>query len=284
MSNQEYRPTGFNVLPPVVKNLLIINGIFFLATVVFELKMKVDLTDLLGLHYFGSEKFRPHQIVTYMFMHAGFSHILFNMFALWMFGNALENYWGGKRFLIFYIVCGLGAALTHYVIFYFQIRPVLEILSGYLSDPQLKNFEAMFQPLLSQHLHNPSEKLSQLIDHYNSIPDMLGQSSEKLQASIELVNQFRVDFLDEPTIIGASGAVFGVLLAFGMLFPNSMIYIYFLFPIKAKWFVIIYGAIELFGAVNQTPGDNIAHYAHLGGMLFGFILIKVWNRSRKHFY
>ena len=284
MSNQEYRPTGFNVLPPVVKNLLIINGIFFLATVVFELKMKVDLTDLLGLHYFGSEKFRPHQIVTYMFMHAGFSHILFNMFALWMFGNALENYWGGKRFLIFYIVCGLGAALTHYVIFYFQIRPVLEILSEYLSDPQLKNFEAMFQPLLSQHLHNPSEKLSQLIDHYNSIPDMLGQSSEKLQASIELVNQFRVDFLDEPTIIGASGAVFGVLLAFGMLFPNSMIYIYFLFPIKAKWFVIIYGAIELFGAVNQTPGDNIAHYAHLGGMLFGFILIKVWNRSRKHFY
>jgi len=283
MSFQEYRPTGFNVLPPVVKNLLIINGIFYLATLVFELKMNIDLADYLGLHYFGSEKFRPHQIITYMFMHGGFSHIFFNMFALWMFGNVLENFWGGKRFLIFYIVCGLGAAITHYVIYYFQIHPVLEILNNYLANPDVKNFEAMFQPLLSEHLSRPSEELSRLIEHYNAVSNV-GLATEKIQASIELVNRFRVDFLNEPVVVGASGAIFGLLLAFGMTFPNSMIYMYLLFPIKAKYFVILYGALELFGAVNQLPGDNIAHYAHLGGMLFGFILIKIWNKSKKHFY
>lgn len=282
MSYQEYRPSGFRILPLVVKNLLIINGIFFVATIFFEQKLNIDLTDILGLHYFGSEKFRPHQIITYMFMHGGFSHIFFNMFALWMFGNVLENFWGGKKFLIFYVVCGLGAAITHYVIFYFQVQPVMETVSGYLSNPDLKNFEGVFQPLLSKHIHPPtSEAMNNLITQYNSISPV--NQSEKLQSSIDLMNQFRTDFLNEPTVVGASGAIFGLLLAFGMSFPNSMIYMYFLFPIKAKWFVIIYGALELYSGIQSNPGDNVAHYAHLGGMLFGFVLIKIWSKKRTNY-
>ena len=276
----EYRPSGFNVLPPVIKNLLIINGIFFIATLLFEQKFKIDLSDTLGLHYFGSEKFRPYQIITYMFMHGGFWHIFFNMFTLWMFGKSLEEYWGGKRFLIFYVVCGLGAAITHYAIFYYQVHPVMETVNQYLSDPDLKNFESFFQPLLSTNLSRPSVALEQLINQYNAIPDA-GRSAEKLQASVDLVNQFKVDFLNEPVIVGASGAVVGLLLAFGMLFPNTMLFIMPIpFPIKAKWAVIFYGAAEVFYGAANFQGDNVAHYAHLGGMLFGFILIKIWNRRR----
>ena len=281
MSQQEYRPSGFRILPPVVKNLLIINGIFFVASIIFESKLNIDLSDILGLHYFGSEKFRPHQIITYMFMHGGFSHIFFNMFALWMFGNALENYWGGKKFLIFYVVCGLGAAVTHYVIFYFQIHSVMEPVSAYLSHPELKNFEGIFQPLLTENIHRPSEALDTLINSYNTIP--MSNESEKLQASIDLMTRFRVDFLNEPVIVGASGAIFGLLLAFGMSFPDSMIYMYLLFPIKAKWFVMIYGAIELYSGIQSNAGDNVAHYAHLGGMLFGFVLIQLWKKGRSQF-
>ena len=275
--SEQYRPSSFRILPPVVKNLLIINGIFYLATIIAEQKFNYDLSDFLGLHYFGSEKFRPHQIITYMFMHGGFSHIFFNMFALWMFGNALENYWGGKKFLIFYVVCGLGAAVTHYAIFYFQIHSVMEPVSAYLSHPELKNFEGVFQPLLTENIHRPSEVLDTLINSYNAIPII--NESEKLQASIDLMTQFRIDFLNEPVIVGASGAIFGVLLAFGMTFPNSMIYMYLLFPIKAKWFVMIYGAIELYSGIQSSAGDNVAHYAHLGGMLFGFVLIHLWKRK-----
>ena len=281
--SQEYRPSSFRILPPVVKNLLIINGIFYVANLLCKFKFGISLEDILGLHYFFSSDFRPYQFVTYMFMHSSdtFSHIFFNMFALWMFGNALENYWGGKKFLIFYVVCGLGAALTHYVIFYFQIHSVMEPVSTYLSHPELKNFEGVFQPLLTENIHRPSEALDTLINSYNAIP--LSNESEKLQASIDLMTRFRIDFLNEPVIIGASGAIFGVLLAFGMTFPNSMIYMYFLFPIKAKWFVMIYGAIELYSGIQSNAGDNVAHYAHLGGMLFGFVLIKIWQKSRNSF-
>jgi len=119
------------VLPPVVKNLLIINALFFLATIAFQKVYNIDLADYLGLHYFGAEKFSPYQFITYMFMHGNFSHILFNMFALWMFGNVLENYWGPKRFLIYFIVTGIGAALVHYIVFYFEISPVLSAINDF---------------------------------------------------------------------------------------------------------------------------------------------------------
>ncbi|MDQ3048981.1 MAG: rhomboid family intramembrane serine protease, partial [Bacteroidota bacterium] len=208
---------------------------FFLATIVLQ-NQGVDLTDKLGLHFPGSEKFMPHQIITYMFMHGDFMHLFFNMFALWMFGNTLENVWGPKRFLIYYLITGIGAAICHYVVLYFvDLKPILDGLNS--------------APITSD----------QLI-------------------------QYKENLLNAPLVVGASGSVFGILLAFGMLFPNTMLYVYFAIPIKAKWFVVIYGALELFSGLRGAPGDNVAHFAHLGGMLFGFILIKYWQKRSNRFY
>jgi membrane associated rhomboid family serine protease len=278
MSSQEYRPTGFNVLPPVIKNLLIINGIFFIATLFFEQKLNIDLTDILGLHYFFSEAFRPHQIITYMFMHGGFTHIFFNMFALWMFGNVLENVWGGKRFLIYYVVCGLGAALLHYTIHYFEIQPTLHALNDYLLNPSTEKLQGLFTSGYVKITPDIAQHLQPFIDDFRKTESM-GDVQATLQSSVDLIIEYKKEFLNAPVVVGASGSIFGLLLAFGMMFPNTMIYMYFLFPIKAKWFVIIYGAIELFGAINPSQNDNIAHYAHLGGMLFGFIMIKLWQKK-----
>jgi membrane associated rhomboid family serine protease len=283
MSFQEYRPTGFNVLPPVIKNLLILNVLFFLATFIAEQKFNIDLADYLGLHYFFSDDFRPHQIITYMFMHGGFAHIFFNMFALWMFGNVLENMWGAKRFLIYYVVCGLGAALLHYAVHYFEIQPTLHALNDYLLNPSTEKLEGLFTSGYVK-ITSPqmAENLQPFIDEFRKT-ELMGNTQNTVQASIELILEYKKEFLNEPVVVGASGSVFGLLLAFGMLFPNSLIYMYFFFPIKAKYFVILYGAIELFGAVNPGQNDNIAHYAHLGGMLFGFILIKIWTKRRNQF-
>ncbi len=279
MASQEFRPTGFNVLPPVIKNLLIINGIFFIATLIAEQKFNYDLSDLLGLHYFFSDAFRPHQIITYMFMHAGFAHIFFNMFALWMFGNVLENFWGGKRFLIYYVVCGLGAALLHYTVHYFEIQPTLRALNDYMLNPSTDKLEGLFVAgYIKITSTDMAQHLQPILDEFRK-NEMTGNAQAALQSSIDLVIEYKKEFLNEPVVVGASGSIFGLLLAFGMMFPNTMIYMYFLFPIKAKWFVIIYGAIELFGAVNPSQNDNIAHYAHLGGMLFGFIMIKLWQKK-----
>lgn len=283
MSYQQYRPNNsFNTLPLVVKNLLIINGLFFLAT--FVLQNQFDLGDKLGLHYFLSEKFQPYQIITYMFMHGGLMHLVFNMFALWMFGNTLENYWGPKRFLTYYIITGIGAALCHYAVVHFQIQPTLEIIDSYLANPTGQGFEAI---LGSQQFTLSPE----MVDHYNEIiPTQFNAAvsandySQALQISIDYMQTYRADFLNAPVVVGASGSVFGILLAFGMLFPNTMLYIYFAIPIKAKWFVMLYGAIELFSGIANSPTDNVAHFAHLGGMLFGIILILYWKKKSNHFY
>ena len=224
MDNQ-FRPQGFAILPLVVKNLLIINGIFFLATIAMDMVWHIDLAQYLGLHYIGASDFRPYQFVTYMFMHGSFAHLFFNMFALWMFGNAIENAWGPKRFLIFYFVCGIGAGLTQELVQYIQ-----------LSD--IHNFQNV----------NLGGRIVPVEDYLNML-----------------------------TTVGASGAVYGILLAFGMMWPNSMIYLYFLIPIKTKWFVLIYGLLELFTGFSSI--DNVAHFAHVGGMVFGLLLILYWKNQ-----
>ena len=220
--SEQYSPTGFRVLPPVVKHLLIINAILFLATFTLN-RFNIDLSDYLGLHFFLAKDFMPYQLFTYMFMHANFEHIFFNMFALWMFGNTLENIWGSKRFLLFYIICGLGAAV--------------------------------------------SQEVVQFID-FEMRTDWQG---------LAILNDGMREVLNTWNTVGASGAVYGLLLAFGMLFPNSRIYLYFLFPIKAKWFVIGYAVIELLSGFFTS--GNVAHFAHLGGMLFGLILILIWKKK-----
>ena len=237
-----YRPGSFRHLPDVVKNLLIINGLFFLATITLNGK-GFDLIKFFGLHQFQSPDFMPHQVVTHLFMHANFTHLFFNMFALWMFGKVLENVWGGKKFLIYYITTGLGAAFIHLAISQYQIIELSSILSNETIELAKQGRYSMIDP--------NSLRLTQLIS--------------------------------TPTV-GASGAVFGVLLAFGMLFPNALLYIYFAVPIKAKYFVIIYGIFELYAGLTNNPADNVAHFAHLGGMIFGYLLIKYWRKSSNNFY
>ncbi len=244
---QQYRPNSFSLLPLVVKNLLIINGLFFLTTLVVQNQLNIDLSDTLGLHYPKSENFRIWQIVSYMFMHGSFMHLFFNMFALWMFGNTLENYWGPKRFLIYYMITGIGAGIIQLLITHFRLMSLYSQIST----------------------HELNFVLSKGSEIYQSGQNFTDPVAGKIN---ELVNS---------VTIGASGAVFGILLAFGMLFPNTMLYIYFAIPIKAKWFVILYGAAELYSGIANSSGDNVAHFAHLGGMLFGFILIKFWKKNNK---
>jgi len=240
-----FRPGGFSVLPPVVKNLLLINIIMFVVSYLFRAKFNTDLSVYLGLHYPGSENFMPVQFVTYMFMHADIGHIFFNMFALWMFGNALENLWGPQKFLTYYFVTGIGAGVLQAVVQHIQLSDITEMLSPDYVD-MIKNEGAAL-------MKNGQNYTNSVLGHYNQI-------------------------MNGPTV-GASGAVFGLLLAFGMTFPNSLLYLYFAIPVKAKWFVIGYGVIELYSGMQNNPGDNVAHFAHLGGMLFGLILIYYWRRK-----
>jgi membrane associated rhomboid family serine protease len=243
-----FRPS-INAIPPVVKNLIIINALMLLATYVLQMR-GIDLTKLLGLHYYASPDFRPYQLVTHMFMHGGFMHLLFNMFALWMFGRVLESVWGPKRFFIYYFATGLGAAVFYSLVNFIEFQ--------YIASRMLPENVQMV-------LTNGAELLNN------------GQNYTGLAGKLNLL--FNV-----PTV-GASGAVFGILLGFGMLFPNTQLMLLFPpIPIKAKYFVIGYGAIELFSGIVPHQGDNVAHFAHLGGMLFGFILIKYWNKTTTHFY
>ena len=235
-----YSPGNFNELPAVVKNLLIINGLLFLATISLN-NLGIDLVKIFGLHQFQSNDFRPHQIITHLFMHGSFTHLFFNMFALWMFGKVLENIWGQKKFLIYYMITGIGAAAIHLIFCQYQI-----------------------------------------INISNQIPDLVNIAIEgKYNPSIPLSKKL-TQLIITPTV-GASGAVFGLLLAFGMLFPNALLYLYFAIPIKAKYFVIGYGLIELYAGISNNPADNVAHFAHLGGMIFGYFLIKYWKKDTSYF-
>lgn len=268
MSYENYRPPGgYRLLPDVVKNLLIINVILYLATQ-FYLTQGIDLTDILGLHFFGSSKFEVYQLVTYMFMHdpSGIMHIFFNMLALYMFGSAIENYWGPKRFLTFYMLTGFGAAIAHYAIVYYQLAPSLAFFNDYLETADVDKLYAIVHSSAYGDRFDP-EFLSMLQT----------DPTRALTLSIDYVTTFKEELLNTPVVIGASGAVFGLLLAFGMLFPNSILYLFFALPIKAKYAVIIFGILELYLGIRA--GDNVAHFAHLGGLVTGIIIILFWRKT-----
>lgn len=273
MMSQQYSPAGFSLLPPVVKNLLIINGLFFLATNSFEKAFGIDLTGILGLHYFQSELFSPYQFVSYLFLHADFPHLLFNMFALWMFGYMIENIWGSKRFLTYYMITGIGAAFVQTFVNFLDISSVQAAAATYAQSPTLDGFVGFVRHHFPQYYENPGT-VKAFIDQWS----LARYSPGFVEQSLDFTNQLITLKMDVPTI-GASGAVYGILLAFGMLFPNMFVYILGLFPIKAKWVVIFYGVSELFLGIKSTVSDNIAHFAHLGGMLFGFILIVYWKNK-----
>jgi len=282
--NQEYRPSRFQVLPPVVKNILIISGILFLATQVFLKNPGIKLTDYLGLHYYSSELFRPYQFITYLFMHADFSHIFFNMFAVWTFGSVLENVWGPKRFLIFYLITGMGAALIQYLVIYFEINDSVKIFEQLLNENNVDKLTQFFNGgVLTPYLNASSYDLFQsFVDQYNA--SSLSDPGKAVYLAHEFIQAVQSSYLNGQVIVGASGSLFGLLLAFGMLFQNTYLSIFFFIPIKAKYFVMIYGLFELFSGIANQPGDNVAHFAHLGGMLFGFFMIIYWKKNRNHFY
>ena len=214
-------------MPPVVKNLIITNVIVYIITVISGNFMYEHFS----LFYFKSPFFKPFQLVTHMFMHGGFAHILFNMYALFIFGSVLERVWGSQKFLFYYFVTGIGAALIHLGVMALQLR-------GYIAD--------------------------------------LNAGDLLARAQIQ-------DILVTPTV-GASGAIYGLLLAYGMLFPNNIMQL--IFPpiaLKAKWFVLAYGAIELMLGLSGRGGD-IAHFAHLGGMIFGYFLILYWKKNNRMYY
>ena len=211
----------------MTKNLLIVNFLTFVATWVLQLR-GVDLTQLLGLHFFLASDFHFYQFFTYMFLHGGFTHIFFNMFALWMFGSVIERVWGPKKFIFYYICCGIGAGVVQELVQY--VNYSIEGLAAY--------------------------------QYVNA-------------GGVQMTTDAYINLW---TTIGASGAVYAILLAFGMIFPNERLFIIpFPFPIKAKWLVAGYIVIELVSAMSG-PGDGVAHMAHLGGMLFGFLLIRYWQK------
>lgn len=278
MSYQQYRPTGFKLLPDVVKNLLIINVLMYLATVIFEGTFGIDLVRYFGLYFIGSEYFQPFQFITHLFMHGSLMHIFANLFALWMFGNVLENVWGGKKFLIFYLVTGLGAALIHSGVVFWEILNLQNQASDVLALQSPEKFGLFvkknipLQYLNSEYAYAVQSTLNSWLDNPNSLQHAVRAG--------DLMQEYITYKMNIPTV-GASGAVFGVLLAFGMMFPNTLIYLYFAIPIKAKYFVILYGLLELYLGIKGSVTDNVAHFAHLGGMLFGYLLIKYWNRPKR---
>lgn len=227
----------FSNTPPVVKNLLIINIIFYIATLLFNGGGTYPLVEYLGVYYFDSPNFKIWQLITYMFMHSpvSFAHILFNMFALFTFGTSLEYLFGSKRFLNFYLITGLGALALQMLV---QAIEVYQIAGSITINPET------FNSANSEHIRTLQEI------YYGPM-------------------------------VGASGAIFGLLIAFGLLYPNAELFIMFIpVPVKAKYIIPFYILLELFLGVGQFSGDSVAHFAHLGGALFGFILMKIWRIRR----
>jgi membrane associated rhomboid family serine protease len=258
---------------PVMKNLIGLNVLMFAGTAL--LAESFDMVRFFGLFYPESDFFRPHQVVSHMFMHGSLSHIFFNMFGLWMFGRILESVWGSRRFLVYYFVTGIGAAALHTFVNYLEISSFHEAILAFQNSPSPE----LFDEIIAKHAPQFENQLAEFSGQWSLAPDNPGY----LSMAEEYFRQAITARINVPTV-GASGAVFGVLLAFGMLFPNTQLMLLFPpIPIKAKYFVIIYGAVEFFLGITNTM-SNVAHFAHLGGMLFGFLLIKYWNKNSRTFY
>ncbi|MDX2361200.1 MAG: rhomboid family intramembrane serine protease [Crocinitomicaceae bacterium] len=241
----------FANMPDVVKNLLILNVLFFLATVVMQ-GQGIDLHRMLGMHYPSSNLFRPYQVITHFFMHGDFYHLLFNMFGLVIFGSHLERTWGKKRFFIFYFVTAIGALFLHTLV---QGIEIYQITGEIFPQFDVYNIREVAGNRITWDVNPGTQAYADASSHY-----VVG-------------------------ILGASGAVYGLLMAFALLFPNTQFMLLFPpIPIKAKWMAIILGAMALYQAYQNSAEDSVAHFAHLGGMLFGFILIYIWRKDRSSFY
>lgn len=256
------RSSFLSNIPTVVKNLIAINLILWLATIALpgmfrSFGFDTDLTDILGMHYWASDKFKLSQLITYMFMHGGRYHIFFNMFGLYMFGSTLENFWGPKKFLMYYLITGFGAGIVQQIFWTVEYQPVISALDQAISQNS-------GEVLLSyQHI----------LERFFRFSGLSGLTAPELI-------QLKSEFMNLPITVGASGSIFGLLLAFGWLFPEVRLMMLFIpVPIKARLFVTIYAVAELFLGVASFSGDSVAHFAHLGGMIFGLLLLYIWRKK-----
>ena len=240
----------FGVIPPVTKNLIIINALIWLAMMVLPSRLGIDFVRYGGLHYITAPDFNVVQVISYMFMHStqGIAHLFFNMFTLFMFGITLERVLGGKRFLFYYISCGIGAAIIQ---------------------------ELTWAMMMNSYI---TENVEMVVANFAHANGMSMEQAKSYISPVELMH-LKQNIENALVTVGASGAIYGVLLAFGMLFPNRPLYLMFIpVPIKAKWMVLGYGLIELSLGLSSAS-DGIAHFAHLGGMIFGFFIILHWKRK-----
>lgn len=264
---------------PMVKNILIIN----IGIAIIQWITNLPLNEIGALRVVFSEEFEPYQFITYMWLHSTDSimHLFGNMFAVFIFGPLLEQFWGPKRFLTFYLICGIGAGVLYGVIDYIEKVEVKNDAEAFFQEPSPEAFY-LFITDHKPPYYNPSriEDLAEFSDEYYDHP----QDPSYDEVAKEIVHSFYIGITNVP-MVGASGAVFGILMAFGMLFPNTQLFLLFPpIPIKAKYLVLFYGLYELYSEFARMPGDNVAHLAHLGGMLIAFILLKIWQKDNRRFY
>ena len=260
-------------LTPVAKNLLLINVAVFLISSILGMS---KINGILGLYYYASPSFYPFQIFSYMFAHGGFTHLLFNMLGLFFLGPLLEQFWGSKKFMIFYLVCGIGAGLIYNGINFTQIRPMESAKATYEYNPTPEGFS----DYVKKYYTFRNQSVYQLYEEFQDNPNDPALKRETGQVVREIYNLK----LSIP-MVGASGAIYGLLMAIALLFPNTKFMLLFPpIPIKAKYLALILGGVALYSGFQSNPGDNVAHFAHLGGMVFAFILIKAWQKDRKDFY
>jgi len=261
-------------LTPVVKYLLIINIVIFLITAF--LKLDGLISYYFALKYIRADSFMPFQFITYMFLHAGFGHLFSNMFALFIFGPAIENTWGSRQFLVYYMITGIGAAILFSATDYFEKRELERDASFYVVNPS----PDAYSDFIAEHMSKNSRLANinnayQLERAYHNNPS----SDELRQRTKSTVKEYSMVILNSP-MLGASGAIFGILIAFGMLFPDTRIFLLlFPVPIKAKYLIAFYAVAEIFYGIKPVAGDNVAHLAHIGGMLVGYLIIKFWFKG-----
>ncbi len=261
----------FPRLTPMVKSLLIVT---IAAYFIPQLLGWNDINFYLGLWSLGSDYFMPHQFFTYMFAHGSFWHIFGNMLGLFFLGAALEQFWGSKRFLIFYMVTGIGAGVLYEAIKYVQVMPMKSRMEEYIANPNPDDFAIYMAKYSPQHYNG----LYDFIEYYSEHP------LEGKRQSISYVEQAYNGRINIP-MVGASGAIYAILMAFGLLFPNTTMIIFPLpIPIKAKYLVLGAGGYVLFKLFSNTSGDQVAHLAHLTGMIFGYIMIRIWSKGKNNFY
>jgi membrane associated rhomboid family serine protease len=264
-------------LTPVVKNLLIINVVVFIMQMFLS---EFNITELLSMHKLGSDNFRPYQLFTYMFAHGGITHILFNMLGLAFLGPLLEQFWGPKRFLTFYLVTGIGAGVLFAGIEYVRLNKIEDQVEQYIIEPSPDAFAGFVDDHLDKYPRDVQGRVIEFVDYYGDNKENSQAISEsKVLVKAALSNSKR------GIMLGASGAVYGILMAFGLLFPNTKLMLLFPpIPVKAKYLVLALGAYAIYAGFSRNPEDSVAHFAHLGGMLFAFIMIMIWRKDRTKFY